>query len=161
MTCQHSLLLLALASLSLAAPPLAAQEHQHDSTFHAMQARGMSAMGVDQYTSAHRFDPLPDGGRIELQREVVDSAGVAQIRRHLQEIAKAFAAGDFRTPMFVHDTGEVPGTRLMAERRDRIRYEFHELPRGGEVRIISADPQAVAAVHEFLAFQRKEHRTKP
>src|ERR1051325_8166932 len=57
-----------------------------DSAFAAVQARGADpqAMGVDQYTSVHRFDTLPDGGRIELQRNVDDSAGVAQIRRHLR-----------------------------------------------------------------------------
>ena len=118
-------------------------------------------MGVDQYTSAHQFESLPDGGRIELQREEVDSADIAQIRHHLREIASAFAAGDFRFPRFVHDTGEVPGTSVMKERRDRIQYRFHELARGGEVRIITTDARAVAAVHEFLAFQRREHQVKP
>lgn len=131
-----------------------------DSAFAALQDRGASAaaMGVDQYTSVHQFEELPDGGRIELQRAVDDSAGVEQIRSHLREIAAAFAAGDFQIPAFVHDRAEVPGTRVMAERRDAIRYEFSELPRGGQVRISSEDPEAVRAVHEFLAFQRGDHR---
>jgi hypothetical protein len=149
-----------LAILTVAANRLAAQQHQHDSSFHAMQERGKLAMGVDQYTSAHRFDPLPDGGRIELQRQVPDSAGVSQIRRHLKEIAAAFAAGDFATPGFVHDTVAVPGTRVMAARRAKISYRFHELPMGGEVRIVTRDSLAVAAVHEFLAYQRREHHVK-
>ena len=55
----------------LGAAPAAAQ----DSSFSGMQNRGRQAMGVDQYTSAHRFDALADGGRIELQRETEDSAG--------------------------------------------------------------------------------------
>jgi len=93
-----------LASLSLAVlPRLAAAQHTHeharradsDTAFTAMQSRGKSAMGVDQYTSAHQFEELPDGGRIELQRDSTDSAGVAEIRAHLQSIAKAFAGGDF------------------------------------------------------------------
>ncbi|MGH7129185.1 MAG: hypothetical protein ACREIV_11505, partial [Planctomycetaceae bacterium] len=40
-----------------------------DSTFADLQSRGHAAMGVDQYTSTHFFQPLPDGGRIELQRD--------------------------------------------------------------------------------------------
>ena len=38
-----------------------------DSAFAALQERGSAAeaMGVDQYASAHLFDDLPDGGRIE------------------------------------------------------------------------------------------------
>ena len=152
--------------LSLVAlPSLAAAQHAHDharradsdTAYASMQTRGESAMGVDQYTSAHQFEALPDGGRIELQRDSTDSAGVAEIRAHLQTIAKAFAQGDFEVPGFVH-AGEVPGTSVMRERRDRITYRFHPLPGGGEVRIGTADTTAVRAVHEFLAFQRREHR---
>jgi hypothetical protein len=130
-----------------------------DSAFRALQDRGRTAMGVDQYTSAHRFEALPDGGRIELQREVSDSAGVARIRRHLQEIVTAFRAGDFATPAMVHDR-PVPGTAIMSARRALIRYSFRELPRGGEVRIITTDPDAVEAIHQFLAFQNADHRTE-
>jgi hypothetical protein len=32
------------------------------------------------------------------------------------------------------------------------------LPGGGEVRIRTASPAALAAIHEFLAFQRMDHR---
>lgn len=131
-----------------------------DSAYAAMQQRGAmpAAMGVDQYTSAHRFDDAPDGGRIELQREVDDSAGVAQIRLHLRHIAQEFARGNFEIPGFVHDRAAVPGTQIMREKHDAIQYEFRELPRGGEVRISSADPDAIQAIHTFLAFQRSEHR---
>jgi hypothetical protein len=42
--------------------------------------------------------------------------------------------------------------------RSVITYTYGELPRGGEVRIVSKDPDAIAAIHEFLAFQRHDHR---
>ena len=51
----------------------------------------------------------------------------------------------------------VPGTDIMAARRSLIRYVADTLPRGGEVRIITTDSLAIAAVHEFLAFQRSDH----
>ena len=117
-------------------------------------------MGVDQYTSTHRFDPLPDGGRIALQRDTDDSAGAARIRAHLREIASRFASGDFSDPSFVHASASVPGTRVMAEKRSAIRFQMLELPRGGEVRLTTLDPLAVAAIHEFLAFQRSDHRVQ-
>lgn len=134
--------------------------HDHggsDSAFAALQMRGQQAMGVDQYTSTHQFDALPDGGRIELQRDVSDPAGVEQIRRHLQEIAKAFRSGDFTTPAFVH-MREVPGTEIMAARRGAITYAYRDLPGGGELRMVTQDPEALAAIHAFLAFQRQDHR---
>ena len=129
-----------------------------DTGFAAMQARGADrrGMGVDQSTSVHQFDALPDGGRIELKRAVDDSAGVAQIRAHLREIAAAFKRGDFSIPGFVHQQ-QVPGTAVMAAKRDVITYAERDLPRGGEVRITTKDPEAIAAIHEFMAFQRQGH----
>jgi hypothetical protein len=128
----------------------------HDTAFASMQHRGQQAMGVDQYTSTHKFDSDADGGRIELQRDTEDSAGVATIRAHLHDIADAFRHGDFSTPAFVH-MQNVPGTATMARLRAKIRYEVHDLPRGGELRLRTTDPEAVAAIHEFMAFQRGEH----
>lgn len=128
-----------------------------DTSYAAMQQRGRKAMGVDQYTSAHRFDDLPDGGRIMLRRDPGDSAGVRVIREHLSSIARQFAAGDFDVPGFVHDT-LVPGTAVMRKRQADISYRFQSLPGGGQVIIRSTNAEAVRAVHAFLAFQRTEHR---
>jgi hypothetical protein len=132
------------------------RERPADQAFAQVQARGEVAMGVDQYTSHHIFEPLPDGGRIVLQRDSVDSAGTATIRAHMATIAAAFAKGDFQLPGFVHDM-TVPGTEVMTARRDHISYTADTLPRGGEVRIHSDDSVAVTAIHEFLAFQRMDH----
>ena len=131
-----------------------------DSAFAALQSRGAGVMGVDQYTSTHRFVTLSDGGTIALERDVGDTAGVRTIREHLRGIAQAFAAGDFSASATVH-AQPVPGTDVMRARRNLIRYEFRPLPGGGEVRITTTDPDALHAVHEFLAFQRTDHRTEP
>jgi len=143
------------------APGAAAVPPLSDSAFATLQVRGGSphGMGVDQSTSEHRFDDLPDGGRIVLQTTNADPAAVQQIRMHLHHIAGAFAAGSFDMPMFVHDRKDVPGTRVMQERHALITYELSDLPAGGEVRIRTADPAALRAIHEFLAFQRSDHRS--
>ncbi|MEP6733026.1 MAG: hypothetical protein ABJE10_20455 [bacterium] len=151
----RAFLYVAIAATVAVAPPLVAQ----DSSFAAMQRRGKMAMGVDQYTSIHKFDDLADGGRIELQRDRDDSVGVHAIRAHLRGIAKAFQTGDFSTPAFVH-MQSVPGTAEMSKRRAVLRYSVKELPRGGELRITTSDSGAVKAVHEFLAFQRGEHHAE-
>jgi hypothetical protein len=165
-------LILALAAAALPGGLAAQQGHdrhaahhathaQHaqtppDSAFAALQARGQQAMGVDQYTSTHRFDALPDGGRIELQRDTDDPEGVGTIRAHLRAIAGAFARGDFGTPAVVH-AQPVPGTEVMAAHRASIRYEYRDLPHGGEVRITTEDADALRAIHAFMAFQRGDH----
>ena len=127
-----------------------------DTGFAAMQQRGKQAMGVDQYTSTHHFNPLPDGGVIQLVRDVDDTAGVAMIRKHIRDIARSFASGDFATPEFVH-MQTVPGTKTMADKKTAINYTPRDIPRGAELRITTKDPEALKAVHEFLAFQQHEH----
>jgi hypothetical protein len=148
-------------------PPLFAQSTNaprvnatgNDSAFAAMQERGRRAMGVDQYTSSHRFDALPNGGRIRLVRDKIDSAGVAQIRAHVREIAQAFENGDFSTPLFVH-MHTVPGTSVMRAKRASITYEPRDVPSGAELVIRTRDRDALNAIHQFMAFQRREHHAE-
>ena len=115
-------------------------------------------MGVDQYASAHVFEPLPDGGRIVLQMKAADPTGESVIRAHMGDIARAFSLGDFAIPGRVHAISNVPGTPVMARLRGEISYDARDLDRGGEVRITTRNPEAIAAIHEFLAFQRQDHR---
>jgi hypothetical protein len=137
--------------------PSAAATTVADTGFAGVEARGQAVMGVDQYTSQHVFEDLPDGGRVVLERDdASDSVGIATIRTHMQEIARRFASGDFALPGLVHDR-EVPGTDVMATRREGITYTEVDRPRGAELRIVSEDSVALAAIHQFLAFQRMDH----
>lgn len=129
-----------------------------DSSFAALQQRGEKAMGVNQYSSQHIFENLPNGGRIVLQRKESDSVGEAAIRLHMRTIAKAFGSGDFALPGFVHAMGEVPGTAVMKRLKNEITYTPKDLAGGAEVAIATRNPEAVSAIHEFLAFQRMDHR---
>src|SRR5512144_3454648 len=115
-------------------------------------------MGVYQFSSLHRIDDLPDGGRIVLTRSAADAAGVRTIRAHLAEIARAFEAGDFGHTMAVHQH-DLPGTAVMRERRTAISYRVDTLAGGGAVRITTRDTTAVRAIHQFLAAQRGEHHS--
>jgi hypothetical protein len=134
------------------------QKGGSDSAFATLQERGETAMGVNQYTSQHVFEPLPDGGRIVLERKESDSAGTRTIRAHMRTIATAFSKGDFALPGFVHGMSDVPGTAQMKKLRSDIAYTARDLPAGGEVVIVTKNPDAVAAIHDFLAFQRTDHR---
>ena len=131
---------------------------QTDTGFASLQERGQAAMGVDQYASTHVFEPLPDGGRIVLQMKEADSTGERVIRDHMRSIATAFGSGDFAIPGKVHGLANVPGTEVMSRLRGEISYGAGELDRGGEVRLTSRNRDAVTAIHDFLAFQRMDHR---
>src|SRR5262249_21365380 len=80
------------------------------------------------------------------------------IRMHLQAVAADFAAGRFDAPFATH--GVVPsGVETMQRLRADVTYTFEATPRGGRVRIRSASGEALGAVHRFLRFQIREHKT--
>ena len=124
-----------------------------------MNARGEQGMGFSQTTTTHHFLLKSDGGAIQVEaNDPADAASRAQIQMHLAHIAKQFASGDFDIPMFVHDTIP-PGVLDMKRLRDKITYKFEETPAGARVVITTAEPQALAAVQQFLRFQIAEHKT--
>lgn len=124
-----------------------------------MDARGDKAMGFAQNKTTHHFRLLADGGAIEVEaNDSQDQASREQIRQHLSHIAQAFSAGDFTAPMFIHDQTP-PGVAVMKQLKTEIRYEFENTARGGRVNIKTDNPEARAAVHDFLRFQIKEHQT--
>jgi hypothetical protein len=157
-TLPQRLLILALVLMTEACQrPSHAARPESDTAFASMQERGHAIMGVDQYAAAHVFEDLNDGGRIVLDvHDPTDTAGIAAIRQHMRDIAAAFRHGDFSRPFHVHDQ-VVPGTSIMAERRSTITYDATDRPHGAEVRIRTSDGAALAAIHEFLAFQRTAH----
>ena len=69
-----------------------------------------------------------------------------------------FSDGNFLIPMFVHSQTP-PGVTEMRDKRAEISYTLEELPTGGRVRIITRNPDALNAVHDFLTFQIQDHHT--
>ena len=144
--------------VSLASMPvsLAARQDHHG----ASGQRGTMVMGFDQARTTHHFLLFDDGGAIDVSvKESADTKNRDAIRSHLPHIATMFGEGNFDAPMLVHDSKNVPGTKLMTERKDVIRYQYVETANGGRVNIVTSDPDALAAVHAFLKFQIAEHET--
>ena len=124
-----------------------------------MNKRGDRVMGFDHDKTTHYFRLLPDGGVIEVEvKEMKDTVSRDQIRVHLRHIAGMFANGNFEAPMMIHSQTP-PGVPVMKSLKAEIKYKFEATERGGRVRITTTNPNALAAVYEFLRFQIKEHRT--
>ena len=124
-----------------------------------VMARGAKGMGFSQEKTTHHFILVDTGGRIEVTaNDPSDAADIDAIRQHLTHIAGAFAQGDFALPMFIHDQTP-PGVAEMKKLQKAITYRYEEIPRGARVVIITSDPAALKAVHDFLAFQIKDHQT--
>ena len=129
-------------------------EHEHHMA--QIKKQGAEAMGFDQDKTTHHFRLYEDGGAVEVQaNDAADSVSTEHIRAHLQ--AK-FAAGDFSAPHHTHSQLP-PGAAMMKKLRSRIRYGYQPLDHGGRLRIITRDPLALTAVHDFLLFQIEDHAT--
>jgi hypothetical protein len=157
-------LVAAAAASSLAADVASPAAHDPNCPMHrAHQAqvdgRHHEATGLPTEATEHHFLLAPDGGSIRLgvkdqrQTETRD-----KVRAHLRAIAQAFAAGDFALPTRIH--GQLPpGADALKARKSALRYSYSDSPEGGVVTIRTADSQALAAVHEFLRFQIRDHGT--
>jgi hypothetical protein len=148
-------LAIAVTAQDHASCPMAASHAKQDQVDH----RHDEATGVAHDKAVHHFLLAKDGGSIRL--EAIDAGEVAtrdRIREHLQVVARSFAAGDFSLPMAIHDQVP-PGAEVMKKRRDAIRYAYEPSEKGGVVRISTRDAKALAAVHEFLRFQIRDHGT--
>jgi hypothetical protein len=118
-----------------------------------------------------------------------DTAALDAIRLHVQKIALQFGEGDFAMPhglqaapsqpssadhvMFVtrqHGAADhapagpvssifVPGTATLARLKSAVKYTATTTDPGARIEIVTTNPQAVQAVHEFLRFQITELRT--
>ena len=131
----------------------------HDQHQAGVNERGDHAMGFSHKKTTHRFRLLTDGGAIEVRaNSPADKESREQIRKHLRQIAEAFPAGDFEAPFLTH--GKIPpGVPSMKRLGKEIDYEFEEIEGGARVRLSTKNPEALAAIHDFMKFQIEDHQT--
>jgi hypothetical protein len=160
---KSSLLILIVTLISFAANGSSQAHHcplmQHQDHHAGVNQRGDKAMGFSHEKTTHHFTLLKDGGAIEVSaNQASDRASREQIEMHLAHIAKAFAEGDFNLPMFIHDQTP-PGMEAMKKLKANIVYKYEATDKGARVRISTTDKKALAAIHDFLRFQIKDHQT--
>jgi hypothetical protein len=120
---------------------------------------GEKEMGFSQTDTTHHFIISKNGGAIRITtNDPKDADNRDKIRQHLKIIAEQFKNGIFTTPFAIH--GQVPpGVREMDKLKAEINYSYAETENGAEVRIVTANPDALYAIHDFLKFQISEHKT--
>jgi hypothetical protein len=146
-----------LIAFLVVAAPILAQSAEHA---RGVDTRGDKGMGFPHDKVTHHFGLTKTGGFIAAQvKDPADlDAAKPMITGHFAHIADAFKDGDFSLPMFIHDR-EPPGVPQMKKLKAEINYDFHETPQGGRIDITTSNPKALQAIHQFLAFQIKDHRT--
>ncbi len=116
-------------------------------------------MGFDQDTTAHHFRLAANGGSIAVDvKRPGDNETRAQIRSHLKEIAVAFQRGNFDKPLMTHGE-QPPGVPVLQRLKAELTYTYEDTDRGGLVRIVTRNADALAALHAFMKYQITEHAT--
>jgi hypothetical protein len=124
----------------------------------AMLERGNVAMGFDQDKIMHHFMATSTGGRImivSLQND--DSETITQIKDHVIDIRYEFSQGNFTKPFFIHDE-HVPGTDIMAKKKDMIRYSIEQMDNGSALMLKTDDKELLSAIQQFMQYQGMEHK---
>lgn len=147
-------------SISLVLTPLVHAQHQDpQKQMDEMNMRGDKHMGFDHTKTTHHFLLAQDGGAIQVEaNEGKDTNSRDQIRGHLRHITMMFSEGNFEVPMLVHEKTP-PGSEVMAKLKSEISYKYKETDRGALIQISTRNAEALKAIHDFLRFQIKEHRT--
>ncbi len=131
--------------------------NMNSSSMSSMLARGNTAMGFNQSKIMHHFIATPTGGEIMIVAlNSSDNDTIKQIRNHVLDIQNEFSQGNFTKPFFIH-AQQVPGTKLMGEKKDLIRYSIKQINNGSVLLLTTNDQQLIVAIHQFIAFQTAQH----
>lgn len=119
--------------------------------------RGDIAMGFNQSAIAHQFLATPDGGKIIITAlNASDRQTINQIKNHILDIQIEFSEGNFTKPFFIH-AQDVPGTKVMSEKKDLIKYSISEMYNGSSLLLTTNDKELIDAIDQFTEFQAREH----
>jgi plastocyanin len=123
----------------------------------SMLERGGLAMGFNQNKILHQFKSTPTGGEILITAlNTSDIETIKQIKNHISIIQKEFSSGNFTKPFYIH-TQDVPGTKLMSEKKDLIKYSINKINNGAILILETKDKELLDAIHQFITFQNTEH----
>jgi hypothetical protein len=127
------------------------------STTMSMMERGDIAMGFNQNKIAHDFRSTPTGGEIMITAlDTNDTETTEQIKNHVLDIQKDFSNANFTKPFFIH-TEEVPGTKVMTEKKGLINYSTREIRNGAILILDTRDDEVINAIHQFMNYQGSQH----
>lgn len=122
-----------------------------------MMERGNVAMGFNQSKISHHFITTLNGGNIIITAlNYNDTQTINQIKDHIKDIQKEFSEGNFTKPFFIH-AQKVPGTEVMTEKKNLIKYDTLELKNGSSLILTTNDKDLIDAIHQFVEFQATAH----
>ena len=123
----------------------------------AMLERGNIAMGFNQSMIHHHFMSTTTGGEIMIMSEnMSDVQTINEIKNHVKDIQYQFSQGNFTKPFYIH-AQIVPGTDIMAAKKDLINYSIKDIYGGSVLILTTNDTQLLHAIQQFMNFQSSQH----
>jgi len=144
----------AIFALMLAAVPFSGRAD--DSHRNMVMEHGAQVMPFDQKQAMHMFLPSATGGVVEIVVHDMDATQIALVRSHLLQEAAMFIRGDYADPAYIHGK-TMPGLARLESAASRVSVHYFETPSGAAIMLTSADHDSVAAIHQWLAAQQRDH----
>ena len=144
----------AIIALALVVVPLAARADNPDENM--VVEYGAQVMPFDQTQAKHMFLPSAGGGVVEIVVHNMDATQIALVRSHLLQEAAMFARGDYSDPAYIHGK-TMPGLDRLKSGASRVSVRYFETPSGAAITLASDDQDLVAAIHQWLAAQQRDH----
>ncbi len=123
----------------------------------AMLERGNIAMGFNQSMIHHHFMSTTTGGEIMIMSENMSNVQtINDIKNHVKDIQYQFSQGNFTKPFYIH-AQIVPGTNIMAAKKNLINYSIKDIDGGSVLILTTNDTQLLNAIQQFMNFQSSQH----
>ena len=122
-----------------------------------MLERGNVAMGFNQTQIHHHFMSTTTGGEIMIMStNMSDMQTIDEIKNHVKDIQYEFSHGNFTKPFYIH-AQIVPGTDIMAAKKDLIHYSIKNIDGGSVLVLTTNNTELLNAIQQFMNFQSSQH----
>ena len=154
--------LMVLTALTLMLLILAGLTQASENTSKARQEevtkRGAHVMSFSLERTVHIFAKTKSGGIQQvIIKDKADSHQITLIRKHLSNIAKEFAQGNFSDPAKIHGK-DMPGlAELEKARPDQLRIVYKKLAKGAQIEYSSDNSGLIDAIHRWFDAQLADH----
>ena len=140
------LLLLILGTASLS-------QHPQPYVDPALLQRASRVTGIDSDRVQRHFYVLKNGGAIEITaKDANDEATIKAIRTWLKKESDFFTKGNYESAAAIY--GKAPESTIQLKKlRDEVNFAMVQEDNGAVLRMLTVNPQAKAAIHEYLKFQ--------
>jgi hypothetical protein len=125
----------------------------------ALLGRVNKASGFDCERVNRHFYVLKNGGAVEITvKDPNDDATIKAIQAYLKKESDLWTKGNFDTVAAVY--GRPPeGTAQLKKLKDNVTFAVVPEENGGVIRLLTVNPTAKAAIHDYLRFQIDQLKT--